>query len=170
MGESIFEGTITKWLKKVGEKIEIKRVNYLNSDKGFFSCYNHLWNKIASIIELEGKITDKGLILGNDLAMQVVAMKPIAVERNQIDSATIEKEKEIYFTQARNEKKPENIAEKIANNKIEKFFQENCLLEQEFIKEAAKMVKEYISEIYKETGIDYKVKSMIRFQLGETIQ
>ncbi len=102
--------------------------------------------------------------------MQVVAMKPIAIDRSGIPESVIEKEKEIYMTQAKNEKKPDNIAEKIASNKVEKYFQENCLVEQEFIKESGKTVKDVITEVSKETGIEYKVKSMVRYHLGETLE
>jgi elongation factor Ts len=155
---------------KVGEKIEVKRVKFLSSNKSFFACYNHLGNKVASVVELEGEVTDKGLYLGNELAMQVVAMKPIAIDRTQIDTKILEQEKEIYLTQAKNEKKPDDIAEKIANNKIEKYFQENCLIEQEYIKDPVKSVKDFINEIRKESGINYNVKTMIRYQLGETLE
>jgi elongation factor Ts len=154
---------------KIGEKIEIKRIGYYKSDDGFFSAYNHIGNKVASIIELKGELTDDGSVLANDLAMQIVAMKPIAVDRSEISKETIEKEKEIYLTQAKNEKKPDNIAEKIASNKVEKFFQENCLVDQEFVKEQGKSVTDVINEVSKKTGQEYKVKSMVRFQLGETI-
>ncbi len=155
---------------KIGEKIEFKRAAYFSSNDGFFCAYNHVGNKVASIIELTGSLTDKGAELGNDLAMQVVAMKPLAIDRTGIDKTVVEKEKEIYITQAKNEKKPENIVEKIANNKVEKYFQENCLLEQEFVKEPGKNVTEIINAVSKETGVDYKVKSMVRYQLGETIE
>lgn len=155
---------------KIGEKIEFKRAAYFSSTDGFFCAYNHVGNKVASIIELTGSLTDKGAELGNDLAMQVVAMKPLAIDRNGIDKSVVEKEKEIYITQAKNEKKPDNIVEKIANNKIEKYFQENCLIEQEFVKEPGKSVSEIIKAVSKETGVDYKVKSMVRYQLGETIE
>ncbi|MGH2574950.1 MAG: translation elongation factor Ts [Ignavibacteria bacterium] len=155
---------------KVGEKIEIKRINYYKTEGGFFSEYNHLGNKVASIVQLTGSITDKGTMLGNELAMQVVAMKPIAIDRSEISPVIIQKEKEIYITQARNEKKPENIAEKIANNKVEKFFQENCLIEQEYIKEPGKSVGDFIKAISKETGMNYEVKKIVRFQLGETLE
>lgn len=154
---------------KVGEKIELKRVKYLCSSNGFFACYNHLGNKVASVIELEGKISEKGLVLGNELAMQVVAMKPLSIYRSEISAEILEKEKDIYITQAKNEKKPDSIAEKIAANKIEKYYQENCLVEQEYIKDPAKSVQDFINEISKETGISYKVLNMIRFQLGETL-
>lgn len=154
---------------KVGEKLEVKRVAYFRSQDGFFCIYNHVGNKVASVVELTGSVTDQGITLGNDLAMQVVAMKPIAIDRTGIDPLTIEKEKEIYRTQARNEKKPENIVEKIAANKVEKYFQENCLVDQEFIKESGKSVNDIINAVSKETGINYKVKTMIRYQLGETL-
>lgn len=153
----------------VGEKVEVKRAAYYSSSDGFFCEYNHLGNKIASIVELTGAAIDKSIEMGNDLAMQVVAMNPVAIERNQIPAEKIAAEKEIYLTQAKNEKKPDNIAEKIATNKVEKYYQENCLLEQEFVKEPGKTVAEIIKQVSKETGGGYSVKNMIRYQLGETI-
>ena len=154
---------------KVGEKVEIKRIAYFSSDNGFFCDYNHPGNKVASLIEIEGKISDKGIALGNDLTMQIVAMKPLTIDRSSVSAEKIEKEKEIYLIQAKNEGKPDNIAEKIATNRVEKFFEENCLVEQEFVKESGKTVNEVIKSVSKETGNDYKVKMMLRFQLGETI-
>jgi len=155
---------------KVGEKTELKRAQYFKSENGFFCAYNHVGNKIASIIELSGTLTDEGANLGNDLAMQVVAMKPIVIERSEISEDVINKEKEIYLTLALNEKKPQNIAEKIAENKVEKFFQENCLVEQEFVKESGKSVSDVIKEVSKQVGQDYKVVKMIRYHLGETLE
>ncbi len=152
---------------KVGEKVEIKRAGYFSTGNGFFCGYNHIGNKIASLVELSGDVSEKGILLGNDLAMQVVAMKPIAIDRSQVDKTIIEKEKEIYATLARNEGKPENIVDKIASNKIEKFYQENCLLDQEFIKEAGKTVSEIIKSVSKDAGTEYQVKTIIRYQLGE---
>jgi elongation factor Ts len=156
---------------KVGEKLEFKRAAFFSSKDGFFCAYNHVGNKLASIIELTGSLSDRGAELGNDLAMQVAAMKPLSIDRSGIAPSVIEKEKEIYITQARNEKKPENIAEKIAANKVEKFYQENCLIEQEFIREpGGKTVGEIINAVSKETGNEYNVKNMIRYQLGETLE
>jgi elongation factor Ts len=173
MNSSISGSTIQQMLDSttasVGEKVEIKRTAYFSSANGFFCEYNHLGNKIASIIEFEGALSDKGVVMGNDLAMQVVAMNPLSIDRNGISAEKIAAEKEIYLTQAKNEKKPDNIAEKIASNKVEKYFQENCLLEQEFVKEPGKTVNDVIKAVSKEAGIEYKVKSMIRYQLGETI-
>jgi elongation factor Ts len=167
-GKSI-KNRFDELLAKVGEKIEIKRADYFNSDGGFFCVYNHVGNKIASVVELTGAVSEKGLSLGNDLAMQVAAMKPIAVDRNGISRELIDKEKEIYLTQAKNEKKPDNVAEKIAANKVEKFYQENCLVDQEFIREPGKSVADIIRTVSKEANSDYSVRHFIRFQLGETL-
>lgn len=153
----------------VGEKVELKRAEYFTSADGFYCTYNHPGNKVASLIELTGKVTDEGIQLGNDLAMQVVAMKPITIDRSGVSAEMIEKEKEIYKIQAINEGKPENIAERIASNKVEKFYEENCLVEQEFVKESGKAVKDIIQAVSKASGNEYKVKTMVRYQLGETI-
>jgi len=155
---------------KLGEKVEIKRIAYYNSADGFFCEYNHLGSKIASIIEISGKITDAGLSLGSDLAMQVVAMKPLTIDRDGINKEMIEKEQEIYMIQARNEGKADNIAERIAKNKVEKFYEENCLIEQEFVKEPGKTVNDVIKSVSKAAGLEYKIKNMVRFQLGETFE
>ncbi len=170
LGDITLRQALDSLTGKIGEKLELKRAAYFSSADGFFCAYNHVGNKVASIIELQGNVTDKGAVLGNDIAMQVVAMKPLSIDRTGIDPEVVKKEKEIYLTQARNEKKPENIAEKIANNKVEKYFQENCLLEQEFVKEQGKSVQDVINAVSKETGVDYKVKKMIRYQLGETLE
>jgi len=153
----------------VGEKVELKRAAFFTSADGFFCDYNHLGNKVASLIEITGKVSDDGITLGNDLAMQVVAMKPLTIDKIGVSQEMIDKEKEIYKIQAINEGKPENIADKIASNKVEKFYEENCLIEQEFVKEPGKTVNDVIAAVSKSTGNDYKVKSMVRYQLGETI-
>lgn len=153
----------------LGEKVEFKRAAYFTSNDGFFCDYNHLGNKVASMIELTGKVTEEGVQLGNDIAMQVVAMRPLVIDRSGVSQEMIEKEKEIYKIQAINEGKPENIAEKIAGNKVEKFYEENCLIEQEFVKEPGKSVSDVIKAVGAVSGNEYKVKTMVRYQLGETI-
>lgn len=163
--QQVIDGTTAS----VGEKVEFKRAAFFSSNDGFFCDYNHLGNKVASLIEITGKVTDEGVTLGNDLAMQIVAMKPITIDRSGVSAEMIEKEKEIYKVQAINEGKPENIADRIATNKVEKFYEENCLVEQEFVKESGKTVNEVIKQVSALSGSDYKVKTMVRYQLGETI-
>ena len=168
-GGSSIQQVIDGTTASVGEKVEFKRAAFFSSADGFFCDYNHLGNKVASLIEITGKVTDEGVTLGNDLAMQIVAMKPITIDRSGVSAEMIEKEKEIYKVQAINEGKPENIADRIATNKVEKFYEENCLVEQEFVKESGKTVNEVIKQVSALSGSDYKVKTMVRFQLGETI-
>ena len=100
------------------------------------------------------------------MAMQIVAMTPINVRRDEVSAEIIEKELEIYQQQARNEKKPENIIEKITMNRLEKFFQENCLLEQEFIQDSSKSVGDLLKDYTKATCEPLDVTEMARFQLG----
>lgn len=166
---STIQQVVDETTASVGEKVELKRASYFSSSDGFFCDYNHLGNKVASLIEFTGKISNEGISLGNDIAMQIVAMKPITIDRSGVSTDMIEKEKEIYKIQAINEGKPENIAEKIAGNKVEKFYEENCLVEQEFVKEPGKTVNDVIKAISELSGNDYKVKTMVRYQLGETI-
>ena len=98
--------------------------------------------------------------------MQVVAMNPIAINRDGVDKDLIEKEKDIYTTQAKNEKKPDNIIDKIVNNKVEKFYQDNCLIEQEFIQDSHKSIKDLLDDYKKKSKNELEVVEMVRFQLG----
>jgi elongation factor Ts len=166
---STIQQVIDETTASVGEKVELKRAAYYSSSDGFYCDYNHLGNKVASLIGLTGKITDEGVSLGNDLAMQIVAMKPLTIDRSTVSDEMIQKEKEIYKVQAINEGKPENIADRIASNKVEKFYEENCLVEQEFVKEPGKTVGDIIKAVSGLSGTEYKVNTMVRFQLGETI-
>lgn len=166
---STIQQVLDETTASVGEKVELKRASYFRSKDGFFCDYNHLGNKVASLIEITGKVTDEGVTLGNDLAMQVVAMKPLTIDRSGVSDDMIAKEKEIYKIQAINEGKPENIADRIATNKVEKFYEENCLVEQEFVKEPGKTVNDVIKAVSGLSGSEYKVKTMVRYQLGETI-
>jgi elongation factor Ts len=168
-GANTVQQILDETTASVGEKVEIKRAAYFTSADGFFCDYNHLGNKVASLVELTGKVTEDGVSLGNDLAMQVVAMRPLVISREEVSQEMIDKEKEIYKIQAINEGKPENIADKIASNKVEKFYEENCLLEQEFVKEPGKSVTDVIKAVSGVSGNEYKVKTMVRYQLGETI-
>ncbi|MFZ4590435.1 MAG: translation elongation factor Ts [Ignavibacteria bacterium] len=150
----------------VGEKIELRRVRLIKVDGGFVSTYIHFGSKVGAIVGLKGKYTEEANDIGQKMAMQVVAMTPINVKRDEVSADVIEKELEIYQTQARNEKKPENIIEKITMNRLEKFFQENCLLEQEYIQDSSKSVGDLLKDYSKKTGEPFDATEMARFQLG----
>ncbi|MFA5405071.1 MAG: translation elongation factor Ts [Ignavibacteria bacterium] len=153
-------------MSKVGEKIEFKRAKFVNPNGGFVAYYIHFGSKVGGMIGLKGKFSDELFDIGKKMSMQVVAMNPISIKREDISPDVVEKEREIYLTQAKNENKPEKIIDKIIQNKVEKFFQENCLLEQEYIQDSSKCVGDLLKEYTKNTGEPADVVDMIRFQLG----
>lgn len=151
---------------KVGEKIEFKRAKFFNVNGGFVAFYIHFGSKVGGMVGIKGKFSDELFDIGKKMSMQVVAMNPISIKREDIAPEVVEKEKEIYLTQAKNENKPEKILDKIIQNKVEKFFQENCLLEQEYIQDSSKCVGDLLKEYTKKTGEAAEVVEMVRFQLG----
>lgn len=108
--------------------------------------------------------------LAKDIAMQIAASDPISITRDQIPKEIIEKELEIYREQAMNENRPEHIIEKVAMGRLEKFYQEKCLLDQSYIKDPSKSVKDFIKENIARLGENISVKRFIRYQLGEDSQ
>lgn len=149
-------------MAKIGEKIEVKRFKILQSNNGFISSYTHMGSKIGVLVEFEGD-SQKANIIGRDIAMQIAAMNPQFISRDQVPREIIEREIEIYKTQARNEGKPEQVLDKIATGRLEKFFQEMCLYEQVFIKDAGKTIKDIINEV----GGNLIIKQYERYQLGD---
>ncbi|MBP9190993.1 MAG: elongation factor Ts [Ignavibacteria bacterium] len=158
--------TIDEIMGKVGEKTELKRAKILKADDGFVADYIHFGSKLGALVTLKGTLTDDSEKLGKSLAMQVVAMNPQAIDRSGIAQEVIDKEKEIYMTVAKNENKPDKIAETIVNNKIERFYQDNCLVEQEYINESGKSIKDLLAEFNKKNNNTLEITGMVRFQLG----
>lgn len=147
-------------MAKIGERTEIKRFSAVDAGNGFVESYTHMGSKIAVMVELAADFTPAHKTLARDIAMQVAAMNPIVVSRQNVAKNLVEKEMEIYRQQAKNEGKPDQIADKIAQGRLEKYYQEVVLLEQSFIKDAGKTVKDLLSP-------DVSVKQFIRYQLGE---
>ena len=155
-------------IAKIGEKIEIKRfASILTSN--LLIDYIHPGSKLGVLVELAAEKPEEEVRqLGKDLAMQVAAMNPVAVDRDSVPKTTQEKELEIYRQQALEQGKPEAMLDKIAQGKLNKFFQEYTLVEQSFIRDNTKTVKEHIEEIGKNTGQQLSVARFERFQIGET--
>lgn len=158
--------TIDEIMGKVGEKTELKRAKILRSENGFVADYIHFGSKLGALVALKGTFNEDSEKLGKSLAMQVVAMNPQAIDRSGISQEVIDKEKDIYMTVAKNENKPDKIAETIVNNKVERFFQDNCLTEQEYINESGKSIKDLLAEFNKKNNNTIEITDMVRFQLG----
>lgn len=140
--------------------------------EGLIYSYIHPGEKLGVLLEINCETdfvarTDDFRSLAKDIAMQVAATNPLAIKREEIPANLLEKEKEIYKAQALQEGKPEKILEKIVQGKLEKFFQESCLLEQPFIKDEDRTVKQRIDETIAKLGENITVKRFVRFRLGE---
>jgi elongation factor Ts len=158
-------------LAKVGEKIDVKRYSLYQANTGSVGSYTHLGSKIGVLVEFTGlEGADAAGGAGRDVAMQIAAMNPMVITRDQLEKTVIEREMEIYRTQAKNEGKPAQIVDKIATGRLEKFYQEVCLMEQIFIKDSGKTIKEYLNETGAKTGKPVTVKRFVRFHLGEGVQ
>ncbi|MGH7596527.1 MAG: translation elongation factor Ts [bacterium] len=159
-----------EWLRKRGAASAEKKVGR-TTNEGLIEAYIHPGSRLGVLIEVNCETdfvakTPEFRALVKDLAMQIAATSPRAVSREEIPADQIEKEMEIYRTQARNEKKPENVVERIAQGKLEKFYQDFVLLEQSFIKDQNRSVKQVVTDVIAKLGENITVKRFVRFQLG----
>jgi elongation factor Ts len=138
---------ITENIGKIGEKIEIGVCRFLSAPELF--GYNHPGNRVATLVGLNQSGSDAIAQAAKDVAMQAAAMAPVALDKDDVSSDTIQKEMEIAIDILRNEGKPEDKIEMIAKGKLEKFFKESTLLNQEFIKDNKQNVRQYLQSIDK---------------------
>ena len=141
------DGTVEEYLKSkiaiIGEKIAVRRfVKY--TTEGFLESYIHLGGKLGVLLDMAGEATDAAKEVAHDATLQIAFTKPAYLAKEEVSADTIEKEKEVLKQQAINEGKPEAIAEKMVMGRIKKFYEENCLLEQAFIKDDSKKVCELL--------------------------
>ena len=140
---------ITDEIGKTGEKMELGDFEYLEAP--YTTAYIHPGNKLATIVGFNQADTDYQV--AHDVAMQVAAMNPIAVRSEEVPADVIEKEMEIGREKARQEGKPENILDRIAQGRLHKFFQENCLVDQAFVKEPKETIQQYLSASNKDLTV-----------------
>ncbi|TAF65692.1 MAG: elongation factor Ts [Cytophagales bacterium] len=151
---------ITDLMGKIGEKLEITAYELLKADK--IVTYIHSNAKLGVLLALDGINGADVTELGKDIAMQIAAMKPVAVDKDDVDKNIVDREVEIAKEKARNEGKPENIIEKIAMGALQTFYKENTLLNQQFVKDGSKTV----GQLLKEVGKDVKVSAFKRVAIG----
>ncbi len=151
---------------KIGEKIEVKRFSTFATE-GVLVDYIHPGSKLGVMVEIKAANSEQVVSLGKDIAMQIAAMNPVALNRDSVPVETREKELEIYRQQAKEQGKPDNMLDRIAEGKLNKYFQEYTLLEQSFIRDNTKTVQEHIAEVAKSLGAEIGVTRFERFQVGE---
>ncbi len=157
----------------IGENIQLRRfVRY--DDSGMNVAYVHMGGKIGVLVKLEVSENLKGNAaieeLGKDICMQIAAMRPQYLCRNCVPAEVLAKEKEILLAQTINEGKPANVAEKIVAGRINKFYEENCLVDQPFVKENKVSVSKYADRVASEQGGTVKIAKFDRFERGEGIE
>ncbi|MBI5464386.1 MAG: translation elongation factor Ts [Ignavibacteriales bacterium] len=159
------------YLRKKGAATAAKRADK-ETNQGVVESYIHAGGRIGTMVELNCETdfvakTPGFKQLAHDIAMQIAAMAPLYISREHIELTTLSKEVDIYKAQAMNEGKPAAIAEKIAHGRLEKFYQEVVLLEQSFIKDSGKTIKDLIDEEIAKVGERISIRRFIRYHLGE---
>jgi len=162
------------FLRKKGLSAATKRSSKAAKD-GTIASYIHMGGKIGVMVEINCETdfvakTDDFQTMAKDIAMHIAASNPTYVRPEEIPEAAMEREKEIYRSQLREEKKPEKIWDKIIEGKLKKFYEDVCLTEQKFVKNQDITVATLISNMIAKTGENIVLRRFARFQLGEEIK
>ena len=158
----------------IGENIKVRR--FARFADGISVAYIHSGGKIGVLVNLECSAgsSDKLIELGKDIAMQIAALNPTFLDKSLVDAATLDKEREILLAQAmqdpKNDGKPENIIAKMVEGRVSKYYKENCLLQQDYVKDNTMTVEKHIASVAKELGCTIKLKDAVRFAKGEGIE
>jgi len=158
-------------LRKKGAATAARRADK-ETNQGVVEAYIHAGGRIGAMVELNCETdfvakTPDFKSLAHDIAMQIAAMTPRYIGREHVEQSIVDKEVEIYKTQAKNEGKPVGIAEKMAQGRLDKFYQETCLMEQSFIKDSGKTIKDLLDEATAKVGERISIRRFIRYHLGE---
>jgi len=160
-----------EFLREKGLAKVAKKANRTASD-GVIGVYVHQGNRIAAMVELNCETdfvarTDEFQMLAHDLAMQVAASRPEYLSRQDVPDQVIDSERQIYRAQMVDEKKPEHIQDRIVEGKLEKFFQETCLLEQSFIRDEGMSVQDLLNDAIARLGENIVLSRFVRYEIGQ---
>ncbi len=163
-----------QWLREKGMAAAAKKEGRIASE-GIVECYIHMGGKIGVMVELncETDFVAKGekfKELAHNIAMQIAAFKPLFVSSADVDPETLENERKIYLAQAMNEGKPEAVAQKIVEGRIQKYFKEVCLLDQEYFKEPGQTIRDLINESILAIGEKITIRRFVRYEMGEGLE
>lgn len=154
-GDRTVDQVVTQKSAKTGEKVVVRNFARFASD-GRLGAYVHLGGKIGVLVELDPGASEE---LARDVAMHIAASRPLAVTPEELPEDVVERERQVYLEQVRQEGKPENIQERIVEGKLGKFYQENALVEQPFVKDPDTTVGELVA--------DTKIRRFARYELGD---
>ena len=163
-------------IAKIGENMNIRRFEKVVSEDGVVVSYIHAGGKIGVLVnlEVEGEVTDKILEMGKDVAMQIAALNPRFWDKSQVTEDVLAEEKRIMLAQMDNDPKmagkPAQVKEKIVEGKLNKFYAENCLLQQDFVKDGDMTVEKYMASVAKAAGASVRLLNAVRFEKGEGIE
>ncbi len=172
--ELSIEATLPEKILVIGENIKIRRFERYAS--GVTVPYVHMGGRIGVLVnlEVEGIAPEAVTALGKDLCMQVASMNPQFRDKSDVDQATLDKEKEIQMAQMANDPKmaakPEKVREGIVMGKLRKYYEENCLLQQAFVKDGGVTVEQHVAAVAKELGGKIQVVKFVRYEKGEGIE
>ena len=172
MGEETVSSELTEMIHIMGENMKISRFAARKAENGALASYIHMGGKIGVLVEFafekaETAQAESFKTFAHDVALQVAAVAPICATRDQVPAETVEHEKQIYMAQAAESGKPEAIQEKIALGRMDKFYKENCLAEQDFVKNPDLTVAQYADECAKELGGKIAITGFDRLVRGE---
>lgn len=165
-----FNDILTETVSKTGEKAQVgDYAKYKLDGPGLISTYIHFNEKVGTMVQIETSdettaAADKLKQMACDIAMHITATKPLALDKDDIAPEIIEREKAIFAEQVKN--KPANIMDKIVEGKMRKFYAENCLLQQPFVKDDSKSVEQVLAEAAKQVGGEAKIRRFVRFEVG----
>jgi elongation factor Ts len=156
-------------IQVIGENIKIRRFKRF---EGACVSYVHAGGKIGVLVNFDTDASDKDefVVCGKDVAMQIAALGTQYLNRDDVPAEVIEHEKEIMKAEVINAGKPEAIADKIVMGKINKYYKENCLVDQEFVKDSKQTVKQYVDSVAKSLGAKIEIKEFVRFEKGEGLE
>ena len=159
---------------KIGEKIAIRRFAKFTAENGLVESYIHMGGKVGVLVEVEGCSCDGAKELAHDVALQIAAAKPLYLVADEVPAEIIEHEKEILLAQIKNDpklaSKPEMVIAKMVEGKINKYYDENCLLKQAFVKDPSLTIEKVVKSYGDKMGKELSIKRFVRFEMGEGLE
>lgn len=159
---------------KIGEKISIRRFAKFTTETGIVESYIHMGGKVGVLVEVDGCTCPIAKELAHDVALQVAAAKPLYMVAAEVPAEVVAKEKEILLAQIQNDpklaSKPPMVIEKMVEGKINKYYDENCLMKQAFVKDPSMTIEKLVKDTSAKMGKEVEIKRFVRFEMGEGIE